>query len=129
MLQAHSLLWHYFWVAPNLLLGCLGILMWHRGLRSVFPSFVAFALLVPVEQLTVYGADISPRVTPENFWRILLVGLVVEGFLKIILIAELFGNVFGAYASLASLGKSIVRAVGAVLVLTAVVTAAYAHRD
>jgi hypothetical protein len=45
------------------------------------------------------------------------------------LIAELFGNVFGSYASVASLGKSIVRAVGAVLVLAAVVSAAYAPRD
>src|SRR5580704_1308292 len=120
MLQAHSLLWHYLWVAPNLVLALLGLLMWRRGLQRQFPVFVTFAFLVSIEQLTVYGADLVSWVSPENFWRIFWAGLLVEGFLKIVLIGDLFAHVFGSYASVAGLGKSLIRSVGGLLVLIAV---------
>ena len=40
MLQAHSLLWHYLWVAPNLLLLLLALRMWRRHLHKQHPVFV-----------------------------------------------------------------------------------------
>ena len=129
MLQAHSLLWHYLWVAPNLVLALLGLLMWRRGLQRQFPVFITFAFLVSIEQLTVYGADLVSWVSAENFWRIFWVGLLIEGFLKIVLIGDLFAHVFGSYASVAGLGKSLIRSVGGLLVLIAVFGAAYVQRD
>ena len=129
MLQAHSFLWHYCWIAPNILLVAIGILMWRRGLQRQLPVFFAFAFFISAEQLTVYAADISPWVSAENFWRIFWAGLLLEGFLKIVLIGEIFAHVFGTYASVARLGKSLIRAVGALLVLVAVVSAAYVQRD
>jgi hypothetical protein len=129
MLQAHSFLWHYLWVAPNLGLLALGILLWRRGLQRQFPVFVAFAFLASIEQLIVYAADVFPSVSAENFWRILWGGLLVEGFLKIVLIGEIFAHVFGSYDSVARLGKSLIRVVGALLVLVAVIGAAYIQRD
>jgi hypothetical protein len=129
MLQAHSLVWHYFWVAPNVLLASLGILIWRRGVARQFPAFLAFALISSVEQLTVYAADLAPWITAENFWRILWGGLLIEGFLKIVLIGELFGDVFGSYHSVAGLGRSLIRGVGGVLALVAVLGAAYAQSD
>jgi hypothetical protein len=129
MLQAHSLLWHYFWVAPNVLLASLGILLWRRGAARQFPAFLAFALISSAEQLTVYAADLAPWITPENFWRVFWAGLLIEGFLKIVLIGERFGHVFGSYPPVAGLGRLLISAVGAVLVLVAVLVAAYAQSD
>jgi hypothetical protein len=129
MLQAHSPLWHYCWIAPNVLLLAAGIWMCRRGLQRQFPVFVTFAFLVSAEQLTVYAADVVPWVSAENFWRVFWVGLFLEGFLKIFLIGEIFTHVFGNYTSVARLGKLLIRTVGALLVLGAVVSAGYVQRD
>jgi len=129
MLQAHSFLWHYLWVSPNLLLLSLGVLAIRCQIQKEFPFFVAFCFIAPLEQLSVYAADISPWITPENFWRIFLAGLVIEGFLKIFLLGEIFGNVFGTYTSVAEFGKSVIRAVAVALSLCAVAGAAYVRRD
>jgi hypothetical protein len=129
MLQAHSLLWHYLWVAPNVLLFVLAFLIWKRGMGKRFRAFLAFAILSAICELAVYVADIAPPVTPELFWRIDWVSVLVEGTLKFVLIGEIFAHVFGAYGSLARLGKFLIRAIGVVLVLTAAVAAAYAPQD
>src|ERR1039457_4119410 len=129
MLQAHSLLWNYLWVAPNALLLVLALLLWRRRLHSQFPFFFAFAVLGAMERLTVYAADVVPSVASGTWWRIFWVGLTIEGLLKFALIGEIFALVFDAYASVAQLGKILIRGVGASLVLAAVVAAAYAPRD
>jgi hypothetical protein len=129
MLQAHSFLWHYLWVAPNVILAALGILPWRKGLRDRFPIFVLFALLSSITQIVLYVADVSPSVSAENFWRIFLGVLVLDGFLKVALISEIFANVFGSYRSVVHLGKTLIRAIGTLLLLGAVAGAAYAQRD
>ena len=129
MLQAHSLLWHYLWVAPNLLLLLLGLLIWKRGLAAQFPAFCAFVVLSSMGHLALYAADVLPWVTGENYWRICWVALLVEAVLKFALIAEIFSHVFDAYASLARLGKVLIRAVGVVLTFAAAVAAAYAPQS
>jgi hypothetical protein len=103
--------------------------MWRRGLQRRFPAFVAFALLIPTAEIATYLADISPRINAENFWRIVWAGLLLEAALKIVLMGEVFSRVFGDYASVASLGKSLIRGTGAALVLAAVLVAALAQRD
>jgi len=128
MLQAHSFLWHYLWVAPNVLLFVLCVLLWKRGLGKQFPAFFVFTFLSAVAQLALYLADVSPSVSPENFWRADWAGLLIEGPLKFVVIGEIFAHVFGSYPSLARLGKLLIRGVGIALVLTAAVAAAYAPR-
>jgi hypothetical protein len=129
MLRSHTPLWHYLWVAPNLLLIILAILTWRRGLRKAFPVFVVYAMVSAIGQLAVYLADIAPWVTPENFWRVDWASLVSEGVLKFALIAEIFAQAFNPYPSLAKVGKYLIRGVGAALVLVAVLAAAYAPKD
>jgi hypothetical protein len=129
MLQAHSLLWHYLWVGPNVILAALGILMWRRGLQNQFPVFVAFALLTSSEQLILYAADVAPWITDENFWLMLGGGSLLEGFLKMLLIGELFGHLSGDYSSVAELGKQLIRGLGAVLVFGALAGAVFTPRD
>jgi hypothetical protein len=128
MLQAHSSLWHYLWVAPNLFLLVLATLLWRRGVVRQFPAFLAFAILGSVGQLVVYAADILPSVSGPTFWSVDWVDLILEGVLKVALIGEIFALVFGSYASLARLGKTFIRGTGIVLVFAAAVAAAYAPK-
>src|SRR6476469_2723876 len=104
MLQAHSFLWHYLWVAPNLFLVLLGFFMWKRGLGRALPAFLAFAVLSATGDLAAYLADIIPSVSPENFWRVFWAGLVIESLLKFLVIGEVFSRVFAPYPSIARLG-------------------------
>jgi hypothetical protein len=129
MLQAHSLLWHYLWVAPNFFLLVLAALLWRRKLYKQFPVFQIFAVVLAVEQLTLYVADILPSVSPATWWRAFWVGLLIEALVKFALIGEIFAHVFGRYDSLANLGKRVIRGFGVALVMGAAVAAAYAPID
>jgi hypothetical protein len=129
MLQAHSFLWHYLWVAPNVLLLFLAFLIWKRGLHSQFPAFFCFAILSAVGQLALYGADIVPSIAPDTFWRVDWASLTVEGIVKFILVGEIFGSAFGSYASLARMGRFAIRTVGIVLIFAAALAAAYTPKD
>jgi hypothetical protein len=129
MLQAHSFLWHYLWVAPQALLLVLAFLIWRRGLWKRFPAFFAFALFSSLGQFALYIADMAPSVSGDNFWRVDWATLLIEGPLKFVLIGELFAHIFGSYPSVARLGRFLIRAVGIILVLTAAVAAAYAPKD
>ena len=129
MLQAHSLLWNYLWTAPNLLLLLLAVILWRRGIRERLPVFWAFAVLSSLSQLAVYTADVVATITPATFWKVEWGSLIVEGTLKFALIGEIFERVFGSYTSIARLGKSIIRALGAILILTATLAAALAPQD
>jgi hypothetical protein len=129
MLQAHSFLWHYLWVAPNILLLGLAALMWRRRFHKQFPVFVVFSFVTAITQLTIYVADTIPSVSWQVFWRIFWVGLLVEAIVKFALIGEVFGRLFGHYPSVASLGTLLIRGVGVTLVLLATLAAAYSHKD
>ena len=129
MLQAHSFLWHYLWVAPNVLLLFLSFLIWKRGACKRFPAFFAFSVLSALGHLAGYTADVVPSVTAENFWLVDWASLLVEGLLKFALIGEIFAHIFDSYPSLAKLGKFLIRGVGVLLVLAAAVVAAYTPKD
>jgi hypothetical protein len=129
MLQAHSLLWHYLWAAPSVLLLVLAGRLWRLCLHKRYPLFVALAITSAIEQLTLYACDLAPSVTAETWWKIFWAGLLVEGLLKFALVGEIFAQVFGTYASVARLGKLLIRGVGASLVLAAAVAAAFAPAD
>jgi len=129
MFRAHSFLWHYLWVAPNVFLFALGYLLWKRGLHRRFPAFFAFAALSAASELAVYMADVSPSVSPRTFWRVVWVSLLIEGPLKFALIGEIFAHEFDSYPSLVRLGRQLIRGLGVVLVLAAALLAAYAPMD
>src|SRR5271169_50132 len=129
MLQAHSLLWYYLWVAPNLLLLILAVLLWRRRLHKQYPVFMVFAVVTAIEQMTVSAADVLPWVSPYAWWRVFGSGLLVEALIKFALIGQIFGLMFGMYPSLAKLAKSLVSGAGVVLVLLAAVVAAYTPKN
>src|SRR5271156_3568820 len=129
MLQAHSPLWYYLWLAPYVLQSILAFLIWRRKLYRQYPVFLIFVIVTAVEQFTLYAADVLPSVSPTAWWKVFWVGLLVEALIKCALIGEIFGAVFGRYPSLARLGKRAIAGVGAVLVLAAAAAAAYAPID
>jgi hypothetical protein len=125
MLQAHSILWHYLWVAPNVFLLILAMVLWQRGLHQQYLAFFLFAIWGGLAQLTLYAADVIPSVSPDTFWHVLWSGLLIEAILKFAVIGELFSGIFGPYPSLAKLGKILIRGVGVTLVLAAALAAAF----
>jgi hypothetical protein len=129
MLQAHSLLWHYLWVAPNVLLLVLAALIWRRNLGQQYPVFLFFAVVSAIEQLTVYIADILPSVSGETWYYIFGGGLLIEALIKFALIGQMFGFLLGMYPSLAKLGRLLISGVGVSLVLVATVVAAYTPKN
>jgi hypothetical protein len=129
MLQAHSLLWHYLWVAPNVILLVLAILIWRRNLQQQYPVFLAYAVVSALLQFTLYAADLIPSVSARAWWYVFWTGLLIESLLKFALIGEIFGRVFGRYPALAKVAKLFISGVGVVLVLVAAVAAAYTPKD
>ncbi len=126
MLQAHSFLWHYLWLAPHVLQVALAILIWRRGLHKVFPFFLAYLVFEAIEEFTLYAMDVVPSVSGDAFWRAFCLGLIIEGILKCGVIGELFSHLLRAGPALAKVGSRLISCAGAILVLLATAAAAYA---
>jgi len=129
MLQAHSFLWNYLWVAPNLLLLLFGILLAKSDKSRKFKAFLAFAFLSVIWELLAYLADVIPSVSATTFWRVIWVGLLVESPLKFLVIGEVFSHLLDPYPAIARLGKNLLSGFGTILILVAAVVAAFAHPD
>lgn len=129
MLQAHSFLWHYLWIAPNAFLLLLGILLIVRNIARQRPAFTIFAILSSLGGLCLYAADVVPSVSAVNFWRVDWVTLSLESVLKFVAIGEAFSRLFNHYSSISKLGKYLVSGVGAMLVFVATLLAAFSTGD
>lgn len=129
MLKAHSLLWHYLWLAPSILLLFLAARLWQKPLRRRYAFFLAFAIASAVEQLVLYSCDLIASVSAKTWWEVFWVGLLVEAILKFALIGEIFAQAFDSYASIARLGTRLIRGIGVTLVLAAGIAAAFAPKD
>lgn len=129
MLRAHSLLWDYLWVAPNILALGLSLVLWRRNLHRYYPYFVAFITVSAITQLTLFIADVVPAISGPTWWRIFWVDLVLQGTLKCFLVGEIFSHAFSAYSSVAMLSRLLLRSVGVALVVTAALAAAFMPHD
>jgi len=126
MLQPHSLLWHYLWIGPHVLQIALAVILWRRGIHRQFPVFFAYLVFEAVEQLTLYGLDVFPSVSTEAWWIACSVSLVLEGFLRLGVMGELFFHLLHSRPAIAKVGGRLITWAGAVLVLLATLAAAYA---
>ena len=128
MLQHHSLLWHYLSVAPYVLLLTLALLMWKRGLHKEFPAFFCYTLFEAVGGGILYAIDVMPsKFSDSTYWRSYLFFLVVEVFIKIIVLGEVFTHLLRRYPSVGRMARVLISGVGIVLVFTATAIAAYAN--
>src|ERR1700675_3944021 len=100
MFQPHSLLWHYLWVAPCVLLAALASLMWKRGLHKEFPAFFFYAIFEAVGGGILYAIDVTPSVFSDaTYWRSAFSVLVVETLIKFVVIGEVFTHLLRRYPS------------------------------
>jgi hypothetical protein len=129
MLQAHSFLWNYLWVAPNLLFLSLAVVLWKKGLRREFPAFLAFAILSSLGDLAVFVADVTPSIGALDFWRIDWINLLIESLLKFLVIGEVFSRVFNPYSSVSKVGRFMISGLGAMLTLAAALLAGISRGD
>jgi hypothetical protein len=127
MLQPHSLLWHYLWIAPCAILVALAVMMWKRGLHKEFPAFFSYAIFESVGGAIIYALDISPHVSGETYWRSYFFFSALDVLIKFAVIGEVFTHLLRRYAPLGRLAKILITGVGAVLILTAVILAAYSN--
>src|ERR1700730_1238881 len=129
MLQAHSCLWHYLWLAPHILQMVLALLIWRRQLHRLFPVFLAYIIFEAIEEFTLYAMDVLPWVRAETFWQAFWIGLIIEGVIRFALIGELFRHLLRPWPVVANLGNRLISGTGVVLVFLATLGAAYAPID
>ncbi|MGA8272241.1 MAG: hypothetical protein WB919_11835 [Candidatus Sulfotelmatobacter sp.] len=127
MFQPHSLLWHYLWIAPCALLLVLAFLMWNRGLHKEFPVFFSYAIFEGAGGGFLYAVDVIPSVSPRIYWWSYLFFLVLEAFIKFVVIGEVFTHLLRRYPPLGKFARSLITRVGLILVFTATIIAAYAN--
>jgi hypothetical protein len=126
MFQPHSLLWHFLWVTPCALLAVLGFMMWKRGLHREFPAFFSYAIFEAAGGGIVYVIDVSP-VTGPTYWWSYFFFLIIEVFIKFVVIGEVFTHLLREYPSLGRIAKALMGGVGVALIFTAVIIAAYGN--
>jgi hypothetical protein len=126
MLQPHSFLWHYLWVAPCTLLALLSLLMWKRELHKEFPAFFCYAVFEAIGGGIVYAVDVNPRLSGAMYWRTYFCFLIIEVFIKFLVIGEVFSHLLRHYSGLGRSAKVLTSSVGVALVFTATIIAAYA---
>jgi hypothetical protein len=128
MLQPHSLLWHYLWVAPDVLLALLAFAMHRCRLHRQFPAFFLYAIFESVGGAIVYAIDVSPSLfSDRTYWWSYLFFLLIEALVKLIVIGELFTHLVRRYPALGGFGKTLISSLGIVLVLAATIIAAFAN--
>jgi hypothetical protein len=129
MFQPHSFLWNYLWVAPNLLLGVLALILWRRGLVREFRSFFLYALFQFVEWAILYPVDLIKSVPGVYYWAVYWIGVPIEFVLVFLLISDIYADVFGSYEALAKVAKLMIRWGAGLLIISAAVVAGFAPFD
>jgi len=108
------------------LLALLALLMSRRGLHRDFPAFFGYAVFEAMGGGILYATDNIPSVSPTTYWWTYLSFLVIEAFIKFIVIGEVFTHLLREYPSLGRLAKILISGVGIALIFTATIIAAYA---
>jgi len=129
MLQPHSLLWHYLWVAPQILQLALALRLWRSGFQKKYPIFFTYLIFEALEVLALYGMDLLPSVSGELWFEAFCLGLVVEGVMRFALIGELLSSLLRSRPAIAKSSGRLMSISAAMLVLAATLTAAYAPVD
>ena len=129
MLQAHSFLWHYLWIGPNVLSLALAWSIRRRGVHKQYPVFFAYLIFASLEGFVLYGLDLFPAVSPTSWWYAFWAGTIAEGLFKFAVVAALLHHLLHSWPAIARLGRNLVSGAGVVLVLLAAAAAAFATPD
>jgi hypothetical protein len=128
MLQAHSLLWYYLWLAPTTYGLVLALCLWRRGIHRLHRFFFSYLVFDCTAQVTLFGLDLAHGVSAFAWWKAFWVVTIIEGLLKFAILAELLHHLLQSW-SIAKVVRNLVAGAGVVLVLLAAVAAAFAAPD
>ena len=126
MFQAHSFLWHYLWVAPNLLFAVLATLLWKRGLQKKLRGLFIYAWFQAAQCAVLFPLDHIGAVSSWTYCFIDLMSGVLEFAVVFVLVSDLFAGLFDEYAALAQVGRAMLRWAAGLLLIAAVVLGAFA---
>lgn len=100
--------------------------MWRRGLHRELPAFFCYTVFEAAGGGFIYAIDVSPSISATTYWRSSFLFLVVEAFIKFVVIGEVFNHLLRVYPPLGRLARVLISGVGTILVFTATLIAAYA---
>jgi hypothetical protein len=129
MLQAHSLVWHYLWLAPHILSLLLVGALVPGDFRRRYPVFFSYLIFASIDGLSLYALDVAPSVSAIAWWQAFWVGTIIEGLLKFAVIGEVVHHLLHSWSSIAKLGRNLITGAGVVLVMLSAVAAAFAAPD
>jgi hypothetical protein len=128
MLQPHSLLWHYLWIAPDALLAFLAFAMLRRGLQRQFPAFFCYTVFESAGGAIIYAIDVTPSLFSDRaYWWSYLSFLLIEVVVKLVVVGEIFTHLLRRYSTLGRFGKTLISSLGILLVFAATLIAAFAN--
>ncbi|HVO81748.1 MAG TPA: hypothetical protein VMT28_13515 [Terriglobales bacterium] len=125
----HSFLWHYLWVAPYAIQAIILAVMLRRRLWHEFPVFFAYTGFEIVQGGVLFALDHNGGVSPHQYWEVYWVAQVLSIALRFAVIYEIFAHIFRPYAALGELSRIVFRWASVLLILVALVVAAYAPGD
>jgi hypothetical protein len=114
-------------VAPYAFLVVLAFFMLRRGLHRDFPAFFCYVIFEAAGGTFIYAIDVIPSVSGTMYWWTYFLFLIVEVFVKFVVIGEVFTHLLLHYPPLGRLAKLLISGVGIVLIFAATIIAAYAN--
>jgi hypothetical protein len=105
------------------LLAILAILAWRRGLHKVFPAFFVYLVFEPILGLTLYVLDILPAVSAHEYWSVAVAGLLIEVWVKLAVIWEIFFHLVRPEPTVAKIGRRRIVGTGVRLIIFALAAA------
>lgn len=125
MMSWYKIVWYYAWIAPHVFLAVLSLLMLMRRLHKQFPIFFVYCVYETLEFfLLFYIRTVLPAHT-ELYRDVFIATLAGSTALRFGIIQEIFNNVFRDYPRLEIIATTSTRWVTGLLVLGAILIAAY----
>jgi hypothetical protein len=121
----HSFLWHYLWIAPQVLQLAVAIIIVQRKLHKEFPAFLLYIIFEIVFNSALFVLDHDPSITWYQYRWAESMGDGFSIVLRFAVIQEIFSIVCDSYPSLNRIGTAMFR--GAAVLLFAVAVAIAFH--
>jgi len=124
-MQAHSLLWHYLWLAPHAFQAAILVVMIRRRLLHDFPVFFTYTAWSATLGLVLFILDHLSSVSPALYWQADWVEMIGSIILRFGVVWEIFAQIFKPYPAIWEVGKLVFRWAAVVLLLVGVAVAVY----
>lgn len=126
-MSAHSILWHFLWLAPIVMQCLLAAVMIRRKLHREFPAYFGYTIFNFVFSSLLFWFDHADWVGAEHYNYVQWVDDIGCIVLRFAIIQEVFSVMFRSYPALKRMGLVLFRIAAAALLLVAIVISAYGN--